>query len=170
MKTSEKGISLIKNFEGLRFKAYQCTASVWTIGWGTTIINGIKVKSGDIINEEMAEILFAKDIKIYEDIVNSNINIPINQNQFDALVSHTYNTGGSEDLFKLINSNAGKKRIRNWFLNSYITSGGNITPGLVSRRRMEADLFFHNTKKEVGIFNFTCYCRNIQNHFLKYFQ
>ena len=144
MKTSEKGISLIKNFEGLRLKAYQCTASVWTIGWGTTMINGIKVKSGDIINEEMAEVLFAEDIKIFEDIVNSNIKIPINQNQFDALVSHTYNTGGSENLFELINSKAGKKRIHNWFLNSYITSGGNLTQGLVRRRRMEADLFFQS--------------------------
>jgi lysozyme len=144
LKTSEKGTSLIKNFEGLRLKAYQCSASVWTIGWGTTKINGNKVKSGDTINEELAEILFAEDMKIFEDIVNSNIKIPINQNQFDALVSHTYNTGGSETLFELINSNAGKKSIRHWFLNSYITSGGNLTQGLVRRRRMEADLFFQS--------------------------
>jgi lysozyme len=170
LKTSEKGILLIKNFEGLRLKAYQCSSSVWTIGWGTTIINGIKVKSSNIIDKEMAEILFAEDIKIYEDIVNSNIKTSINQNQFDALVSHTYNTGGSETLFELINLNARKKRIRHWFLNRYITSGGNITPGLIRRRKIEADLFFHNTKKEGGIFNFTCYCRNIQNHFLKHFQ
>ena len=143
MKTSEKGKLLIKNFEGLRLKAYQCSASVWTIGWGTTIINGIKVKSGDIINKETAEILFAKDIKIYEDFVNSNIKTPLNQNQFDALVSHTYNTGGSETLFELINSNAEKKRIRHWFLNTYITSKGNLITGLVIRRKIEADLFFY---------------------------
>jgi lysozyme len=143
LKTSEKGKLLIKNFEGLRLKAYQCSASVWTIGWGTTIINGIKVKSGDIINKETAEILFAKDIKIYEDFVNSNIKTPLNQNQFDALVSHTYNTGGSETLFELINSNAEKKRIRHWFLNTYITSKGNLITGLVIRRKIEADLFFY---------------------------
>ena len=91
--TSEEGIVLIKEFEGLRLKAYQCSGSVWTIGWGTTIMKGIKVKSGDIIDEEMAENLFREDLKRYEDIVNSNIKIQINQNQFDALVSHTYNTG-----------------------------------------------------------------------------
>ena len=50
VKTSEKGILLIKNFEGLRLEAYQCSGFVWTIGWGTTMINGNKVKSGDVIN------------------------------------------------------------------------------------------------------------------------
>ena len=135
---------MIKKFEGLRLKAYQCSGSLWTIGWGTTTINGIKVKSGDIIDEEMAEILSSEDIKIYEDIVNSNIKIPINQNQFDALVSHTYNTGGSETLFELINSNSENKRIYHWFVNTYITSRGNLIIGLVKRRKIEAELFFYN--------------------------
>lgn len=139
--TSEEGIVLIKEFEGLRLKAYQCSGSVWTIGWGTTIMKGIKVKSGDIIDEEMAENLFREDLKRYEDIVNSNIKIQINQNQFDALVSHTYNTGGSDTLFELINSGAGNRKIYHWFVNSYITSKGNFIPGLLNRRKIEADLF-----------------------------
>lgn len=98
MKTSEKGISYIKNFEGLRLKAYQCSSSVWTIGWGSTLINGIKVENGVVIDEEMAENLLREDIRRHEDIITSRIKIPINQNQFDALVSHTYNTGGSDTL------------------------------------------------------------------------
>jgi len=142
LKTSEKGILLIKNFEGLRLKAYQCSNLVWTIGWGTTIINGTKVKSSDIINEEIAEIFFTEDIKIYEDIVNSNIKISLNQNQFDALVSHTYNTGGSDTLFELINSQSNSVKICHWIENTYITSGGNLISGLVKRRQIEADLFF----------------------------
>lgn len=145
LKASEKRILLIKSFEGLRLEAYQCSGSVWTIGWGTTIINGNKVKPYDVINEEMAENLFMLDLKRHEDIVNSNIKIPINQNQFDALVSHTYNTGGSDTLFELINSDAGKKRIHDWFVNTYITSKENLIQGLVKRRKIEADLFFTTT-------------------------
>jgi lysozyme len=145
-KTSEKGIELIKNFEGLRLEAYQCSGKVWTIGWGTTIINGIKVKCGDIINEEIAENQFREDLTRYEDIVVSNIKITINQNQFDALVSHTYNTGGSDTLFELINSAAGKRKIYHWFVNTYITSKGNLITGLIHRRKKEADLFFLSTK------------------------
>ena len=79
LKTSEKGILLIKNFEGLRLKAYQCTASVWTIGWGTTMINGFKVKSGDIIDLEMAEKLFRMDLEKHEAIINSKLQISLNQ-------------------------------------------------------------------------------------------
>ena len=143
--TSEEGIVLIKEFEELRLKAYQCSGSVWTIGWGTTIINGIKVKAGDIINEEIAEKLFREDLKRYEHIVYSNIRITINQNQFDALVSHTYNTGGSDTLFELINSDAGNREIYYWFVNTYITSKGNFIPGLLNRRKIEADLFLKGT-------------------------
>ena len=142
MKTSEKGILLIKNFEGLRLEAYQSSGSVWTIGWGTTMINGNKVKFGDAIDLELAEKLFRRDIEKQENIVNSAIQISLNQNQFDALVSHTYNTGGSDTLFKLINSYAGKKRIHDWFVNTYITSKGNFIQGLVKRRKIEADMFF----------------------------
>lgn len=142
MEISEKGILLIKQFEGLRLHAYQCSSSVWTIGYGTTIINGIKVRDRDLIDEEMAENLFRGDIKRYEHIVKKNIRIQINQNQFDALVSHTYNTGGSDTLFELINLDAGEKKIHNWFVKKYITSAGILTPGLVKRRKIEADLYF----------------------------
>jgi lysozyme len=143
LKTSEKGILLIKNFEGLRLKAYQCSGSVWTIGWGTTFMNGVKVKSGDIIDEEMAEKLFRIDLEKHEAIVNSNIKISINQNQFDALVSHAFNTGGSETLFELINSGVENKIIHNWFVKTYINSNGIKIPGLVKRRKTEADLYFN---------------------------
>jgi lysozyme len=57
-------------------------------------------------------------------------------------VSHTYNTGGSDTLFKLINSDASKKKIHNWFVKTYITSAGILIPGLVIRRKREADIFF----------------------------
>ena len=68
--------------------------------------------------------------------------IELNQNQFDALVSHAYNTGGSETLFELINSQSSSIKICHWIENTYITSGGNLILGLVKRRQIEADLFF----------------------------
>jgi lysozyme len=141
-KISEKGILLIKNFEGLRLKAYQCSGSVWTIGWGTTFINGVKVKSGDIIDLEMAKKLFRMDIEKHEAIVNSKLQISLNQNQFDALVSHTFNTGGSDTLFELINSQSSSLKILHWIKNTYITTGGNLILGLVKRRQKEANLFY----------------------------
>ena len=145
METSERGIQLIKKFEGLRLEAYRCSAYVWTIGWGSTIVNGIKVREGDRITEDEAEKALIDDLEKFETIVNNRITTKINQNQFDALVSHTYNTGGSDGLFELVNTRDSNKAIRNWFERTYITAGGKKMNGLVSRRKVESDLFFSRT-------------------------
>jgi lysozyme len=142
MKISENGIRLIKQLEGLRLKAYLCSSNIWTIGWGTTQINGTKVKAEDQINLEHADLLFKQDLKKFENLVNSKIQIQITQNQFDALVSHSYNTGGSDTLFQLINQHAERSKIKFWFENTYIMSKGKIIQGLVERRKKEANLFF----------------------------
>ena len=112
MKISENGIRLIKQFEGLRLEAYLCSGNIWTIGWGTTLINGAKVKADDKINYKYAEQLLEYDLKKFESIVNLRITTEIMQNQFDALVSHTYNTGGSDTLFQLINQKENKEKIK----------------------------------------------------------
>ena len=70
------------------------------------------------------------------------LKVPLKQNQFDALVSHTYNTGGSDTLFKLINQNAPADQIKKWFTTKYITGGGKRLQGLVNRRNAEANLYF----------------------------
>ena len=144
MKTSDKGIALIKQFEGLRLQSYLCNGNVWTIGWGSTGIFGIKVKEGDFIKIEEAEQLLKLDIKKFEDLVNSRIYTKITQNQFDALVSHSYNTGGSDTLFHLINKCEGKEMIRDWFENTYISANGKLLNGLIARRKSEANLYFSN--------------------------
>jgi lysozyme len=74
--------------------------------------------------------------------VNSKVKIELNQNQFDALVSHAYNTGGSETLFSLINKRAADLEIKDWFTKRYIIAGGKVLKGLIRRRRAEADMFF----------------------------
>jgi lysozyme len=142
MKTSISGIELIKKFEGLQLKAYQCSANRWTIGYGSTQIFGRPVKENDTITTDDAEAQLKNDLIAFENIVEANIKVNLSQNQFDALVSHTYNTGGSETLFALINNNASSKEIRDWFESRYITANGILLNGLIKRRKIEADLFF----------------------------
>lgn len=144
MITSKKGIEFIASFEGFESKPYLDSAKIPTIGYGFTYYpNGKKVmlKDKPITKAEALEIK-AKIMPNYEKIVNNKVKIPLNQNQFDALVSHTYNTGGSDTLFKLINDKANPKDIRNWFETKYITAGGKKLNGLIRRRKAEADLYF----------------------------
>ncbi|HAO09038.1 MAG TPA: muraminidase [Chryseobacterium sp.] len=144
MKTSQKGIQLILSFEGFSAKPYLDSAGIPTIGYGNTYyLGGKKVTMKDPpITKEKGTELFASVLPTYEKIVYGKIKIPLTQNQFDALVSHTYNTGGSDTLFSLINKKANPESIRNWFVTKYITAGGKVLAGLARRRKAEADLFF----------------------------
>ena len=112
MKTSEKGLALIKEFEGFQSKPYKCPAGVPTIGYGSTFyLNGSKVKLTDrAISEKEATDLLVKSLVKYEHTVNVTVKVPLEQNEFDALVSFVYNLGAgnfvSSTLLKLINSEA----------------------------------------------------------------
>lgn len=142
MKISTAGIEFIKKFEGLRLQAYLCPAGVWTIGYGSTQISSRSVTPKDVISNEMAEILLKNDLMRFEKIVNERINVTLNQNQFDALVSHSFNTGGSDTLFELINESASNVLIRNWIETRYTTANGIPLKGLIDRRRKEAEVYF----------------------------
>ncbi|MGO4709875.1 lysozyme [Chryseobacterium sp. 2TAF14] len=144
MKTSQKGIDLILSFEGFSSKPYLDSAGIATIGYGNTYYPGgkkVTLKDPSISKERGAE-LFSAVLPTYEKIVKNKIRIQLTQNQFDALVSHTYNTGGSDTLFSLINKKANSETIKDWFTSRYITAGGKILNGLIRRRKAEADLFF----------------------------
>lgn len=137
MKTSSKGVSLIKQFEGCRLKAYKCPAGVWTIGYGHTA----GVKAGDIITQETAESYLRNDLVTYEKYVMNYDGIyHFNQNQFDALVSFTYNCG-SGNLKNLTQS--GKRTIAQISdkLLLYNKAGGVTLLGLQRRRATEKVLF-----------------------------
>ena len=137
MKTSSKGVSLIKQFEGCRLKAYKCPAGVWTIGYGHTA----GVKAGDIITQETAESYLRNDLVNYEKAVNNYNSIyHFNQNQFDALVSFTYNCGAG-NLKNLTQS--GKRTIAQISekLLLYNKAGGVTLLGLQRRRAAEKVLF-----------------------------
>ena len=138
MRISEEGKDLIKSFEGCRLNAYKCSAGVPTIGYGNTYYpNGDKVQMNDVITLQQAIELFDALIVRYERIVNSKLKVEVKQSEFDALVSHTYNTGGSTTLFKLVNMKADKDKIKNWFTTKYITANGKRLKGLVIRRQKE---------------------------------
>ena len=145
MKTSDIGVSLIKHFEGFISKPYLCPAGIATIGYGSTkYVDGKKVKLNDkAINENEATLLLKNTLIVYENIVNKKVKVQLKQSQFDALVSHTYNTGGSNTLFNLINNEANDESIKKWLETKYISANGKVLKGLVERRKAESKLYFH---------------------------
>ena len=137
MKTSSKGVSLIKSFEGCRLKAYKCPAGVWTIGYGHTA----GVKEGDTITKETAESYLRNDLEKYEKAVMKYDAIyNFNQNQFDSLISFTYNCGVG-NLKNLTQS--GKRTLAqiSTKLPLYNKAGGVVLRGLQRRRAAEKELF-----------------------------
>jgi len=134
MKIGQKGEELIKFFEGLYLEAYKCPAGVWTIGWGHTA----GVKQGDKITKQQAQELFENDMKVYEGHVNRIVKLPLNQNQFDALVSFCYNCGQG-NLQKLVKGRNHEQIAKTMLL--YNKANGKVLKGLKTRREMEQKLF-----------------------------
>lgn len=144
MKTGEAGIALIKSYEKLRLKAYAATADekargIWTIGWGHIA----DVREGDTCTEAEAEAFLREDLADAEKAVNDSVTVPLNQNQFDALVSFTFNVGtgafrSSTMLRKLNDGNydGAAMEFARWNKQS-----GQVLNGLTKRRAEERDLF-----------------------------
>ena len=142
MKTSQTGVDLIKSFEGCKLTAYKCSAGVNTIGFGNTYYtNGNKVKLGDKITQDEANKFFLDLLPKYEKTVLDAIKVPLNQNQFDALVSFCWNCGSSKTLFKMVNEKFSEMNIVGFWTSHYIMGGGKVLNGLVRRRKAEAVLF-----------------------------
>ena len=144
MRVSPSGIDLICNFEGLELKAYDDGVGVWTIGFGTTKYpNGIRVKKGDTCTLDQAKAYMQNDLKAFEQTVNNTVKVPLNQNQFDALVSLAYNIGSTafknSTLVKRLNE-GNYKAAANQF-DVWVNAGGKRMQGLVNRRAAEKALF-----------------------------
>jgi len=149
MKTSEKGIELIKSFEGLRLKAYKCSAGVDTIGYGATFYpSGEPVQAGDSLKSEQDAILLLKSTleKFEQYVVILLAGTKVNQNQFDALVSFTYNVGraalAKSTMIKIIRANPNDLRISSEFM-KWVNAGGKKLQGLERRRQLECKLYFN---------------------------
>ncbi len=144
MHISPSGIDLICNFEGLRLKAYDDGVGVWTIGFGTTKYpNGIRVKKGDACTLDQAKAYMQNDLKSFEQTVNNTVKVPLNQNQFDALVSLAYNIGtnafSKSTLVKKLNTNDNRAAADQFDV--WVNAGGKRMQGLVNRRAKEKALF-----------------------------
>lgn len=144
MKTSDKGVSLIKAHEGLRLTAYLCPAKVWTIGYGHTSGAGAPtVVPGMKITRSEADTILRRDLGMFERGVSAAVKVPLKQNQFDALVSFAFNVGlGAFQRSTLLRRlNEGRYDAVPRELMKWTRGGGRELPGLVNRRRDEAALW-----------------------------
>ena len=146
MRISQEGVDLIKHFEGCYLDAYLCPAGVWTVGYGHT--KG--VKEGDAIEQEAAEAFLIEDLESFEQAVTRLVEVPLTQQQFDALVSWTFNLGAgnlaeSTLLRKLNNYQYAEvpEQMMRW-----VRAGGQVLDGLVKRRAAEAALFQNKDWRE----------------------
>ena len=147
MKIDKAGLDIIKNFEGFSNKPYLDQALVPTIGYGTTHygIGGRAVSMSDHeISKDVATLLMEDQINVtYGKAVNHAVRVPINQNQFDALVSFTYNVGvaglHASNVLKYINK--GKLAEASLQFSHWTHVNGKVDRGLVHRRMLEARLF-----------------------------
>ncbi len=142
-KSSDNMISALKGWEGLRTEAYRCPAGVWTIGYGHT--SG--VTAGQSISEAQAEQYLRQDLASFENDVSSmaqSAGVKLSQGQFDALTSFAYNCGsgalqssGILGMLKSGNIDAAASKLK-----EYVHGGGQVLPGLVSRRETEASWLY----------------------------
>ncbi|OKS84836.1 putative lysozyme [Mucilaginibacter polytrichastri] len=151
MKLSNKGIALIKEFEGLRLKAYRDTAGMCTIGYGSTRYHDDKpVRPGDTLTSELqATSLFSVTLTQYENAVNKGAKVALTQNQFDALVSITYNVGmgimQTSTLIKKLNAEDLTGAADQFLVWNKITDPGTgkkvVSETLTARRKKEREYF-----------------------------
>lgn len=140
MRISNDGIALIKFYEGLRLKTYLCSAGVLTIGYGHT---GPDVKAGMTISEQEADELLRKDLKRFEDGVESLVKVDLAEDEFSALVAFAFNVGlgnlKTSTLLRLLNNgdySGAAAQFGRW-----AKAGGKTLPGLVKRRESESRMF-----------------------------
>jgi lysozyme len=145
MKINDKGLALIKRYEGLRLEAYRCPAGIPTVGYGST---GSHVKMGMVITEPEAEILLKRDVARFETGVSAILgNVPTTSDQFSALCSFAFNLG----LHALLKSTLMKRhkagdiagaaaQFASW---NKIRRNGQLVPlaGLTARREAERKLY-----------------------------
>jgi lysozyme len=139
MNISNAGLNLIKQFEGIRLKAYLCPAGVLTIGYGHTL----NVKVGQVITEAEAELLLMKDLIPVENAIESLVKIELSQGQYDSLCSFIFNLGVSafrmSTLLRQLNKGnyvEAAEEILKWN-----KANGQVNKGLMIRRQAEHRMF-----------------------------
>jgi GH24 family phage-related lysozyme (muramidase) len=141
---SSDAINLIKQYEGLRLTAYQDSVGIWTIGYGTTTINGVAVYEGQTITQAQADEYLLDHIENnVSPIINTKVKAPITQSMYDALCCFTYNLGSGNlsksTLLKELNTTKYLDTATSFL--DYNKAGGVVLAGLTKRRSAEKDLF-----------------------------
>lgn len=138
-RTNKAGVDLIRDFEGLRLKAYRCPANILTIGYGHT---GPDVTEGKVITRDEADILLVNDLRRFEDAVAQYCPVTTD-NQFAALVSFAFNLGPDSLKTSTLRRmhNEGDYRGAQAQFGRWNKASGKILPGLVKRRAAEALLY-----------------------------
>jgi lysozyme len=152
MRTPDEAKALIKRAEGFhrrlpdgRAAPYLCPANIWTIGWGSTRdLQGAPItRDTPPVTVEEAELLFGRDLRLFEEGVRRLVSVPLTNNQFGALVSFAYNLGlgrlRSSTLLRRLN--AGRYEDAANEFPKWVMAGGRRLPGLVIRREQERVLF-----------------------------
>lgn len=150
MKMGPEGLALLKSFEGWRAKAYRDSVGVLTIGYGHTSMAGPPtVKRGMTITKAEGEKILKRDLKKYEQAVSDAVKVDLSQEQFDALVSFTYNVGPGNwrksSVLRMVNAgrfDAVPARLMLWN-----KAGGRVLRGLTRRRAAEGELFASGSKE-----------------------
>jgi GH24 family phage-related lysozyme (muramidase) len=151
MKTSQAGIDLIKEWEGLRLKAYLCPANILTIGYGHTSAAGEPhVFENMTITAALAEAILKRDLERFEQAVERTVKVPLSQNQFDTLVSFAFNLGtdwlSKATFMKRLNKGDYDAVPRG--LLSFNRANGVVLLGLTKRRQAEADMWLNGREIE----------------------
>ncbi len=154
MTMSDEGRRKLGELEGMRLTVYKDVAGFPTIGVGHLLtkderssgkiwINGEAVRYADGLTEQQALDLLAQELMIFEEAVSKAVSVPLTQNQFDALVSFSYNVGATafrnSTLLKLLNKRiypAVPAQLRRW-----VYAGGKKCKGLINRREKEVEMW-----------------------------
>ena len=141
VKINQRGLDVIKSFEGCKLTAYLCPSKVPTVGYGHT--QGVKL--GMTITPDEANKLLAQDIAEFEAVVDDLVTSKLNENQYSALVSFAYNCGKPNfersTLLKKVNLNPNDATIKDEFP-KWNKSNGKVSNGLIRRRKVESELYF----------------------------
>ena len=146
MKTSDQGIDQIKTFEGFRTMPYQDVVGKWTVGYGHLMVSGDGTVQGSPITMGHATELLRNDVSTAETCVDT-CGVELTQNEFDALVSFTYNLGTGaftrSSLLKFLR--AGNKEAAAAEFPKWAMAGGKEVAGILKRRLVEQACFLNGT-------------------------
>lgn len=137
---NQAGLNLIKKYEGCSLKAYVCPAGVLTIGYGHT---GLDVGKNQVITQFKADELLKNDLLKFCKTVDARVKVPLNDNQFAALVSFTFNVGSTNLFFSTLLKQVNRGNVpqaAEQFL-KWNKAGGKVLDGLTKRRQAEKELW-----------------------------